>query len=91
VESLRGKQFGPRYVESTRWNLHMNLAKEDAFQTKDCYATIQFDIRNTHPNTANRIKNENENETVAVEFSHEDLSEFFTKINLIQRQLDGLT
>ena len=72
----------PKVMLSTDWSLSINMASSTVSDTKAASARFEMDL--ARPNGGG------EEETLAVEFSHEELYEFFKKLEKVQSQLDDL-
>ena len=73
----------PKVLENTDWSLSVNMSSSTLTSTKTASARFEFDL--AVPNGGG------EEETLAVEFSHEELYELFKKLEQVQGQLDELT
>lgn len=82
LEKIRqNKTISSQRLKSIKWRLHLNLATD--YKTKQKTPTVLFDF-NINNNQTNR------DQTVQVELNKEQLFDFFTKLEQIQMQIDGL-
>lgn len=73
--------FGSK-LESFDWDLGMNLSHDGLLETRDCFASLSFKL------FPDQFDDERITDNFSVEFSHEQLSEFFLEINKLQESLD---
>ena len=64
----------------------LNVASADASHLKESSATVELTIAPS-PSVATR----DDFERVTIEFNHAELSDFFLKMDQVQRQLDSLS
>jgi len=74
----------PLVLSSVDWELRMNLAQSRIRERKDCVVDMSLGL--SAPDGSGDAS-----EAFTVEFSHDELSEFFTKVECIQKQLDAMT
>ena len=72
----------PKVMQSTDWSLSINMSPSTVADTKAASARFEIDL--ARPNGGG------DEETLAVEFNHEELYEFFKKLEKVQSQLDDL-
>lgn len=88
VSSMReNSSFGaPAVLVNSKWSLGLNVASADASHLKESSATVELTIAPS-PSVATR----DDFERVTMEFNHAELSDFFLKMDKVQRQLDALS
>ena len=85
IKESQDYTFGcPMVLSSVDWELRMNLAQSKIRKRKDCVVDMSFGLTSPHAG-------DESTEAFTVEFSHDELSAFFNKIECVQRQLDEMT
>lgn len=79
VEKLRSSTFYPKQLEEVNWRQNLTMAQTGRSKLKQPNALFEF-----------VIKEGEEREKVQVEFTHEELYAFYSKLESIQDQLDSL-
>ncbi len=69
--------MGPQ-LNGVAWSLNVSLAASGALQTRHCSATLLLDV-----------VGDEDADSLAIEFSHQELSKFFLDIERLQSQLDA--
>lgn len=82
VEKLKHNIFAPRKLEYVGWQLNLQMAQSSQARLKSPSAVLQLGLRNEDSEVQ---------ENVFVEFNHQELLEFYNKLEIIQDQLDSLT
>ncbi|XP_030049372.1 COMM domain-containing protein 10 isoform X2 [Microcaecilia unicolor] len=82
VEKIRQRILAPKKLETTSWQLNLQMAQSTQAKMKSPRAVLKLGISNEDSKNL---------ENVFVEFSHEELLEFYNKLETIQAQLDSLT
>lgn len=82
VERLRQGIFAPKKLENVGWQLNLQMAQSSQAKLKTPSAVLQLGLRS---------EDSEARENVFVEFSHEELLEFYNKLEVVQGQLDSLT
>lgn len=79
VEKLRSSTFYPKQLEEVNWRQNLTMAQSGRSKLKQPNALFEF-----------VIKEGEEREKVQVDFTHEELYAFYSKLEGIQEQLDSL-
>ncbi|NP_001290757.1 COMM domain-containing protein 10 [Esox lucius] len=82
LEKVRQRIFAPRKLEHVGWELNLQMAQSRQAKLKDPHAVLELGVRNED---SERVEN------VFVEFSHQQLLDFYNKLEMVQAQLDSLT
>ncbi|XP_060617920.2 COMM domain-containing protein 10 isoform X2 [Anolis sagrei] len=82
VEKFRQRILSPHKLDSVGWQLNLQMAQSTQAKQKSPKAVLELGITNEDSKNM---------EKVFVEFSHEELFEFYNKLESIQAQLDSLT
>eukprot|EP01098_Paradermamoeba_levis_P008243 TRINITY_DN341_c0_g1_i1.p1 TRINITY_DN341_c0_g1~~TRINITY_DN341_c0_g1_i1.p1 ORF type:complete len:202 (-),score=56.94 TRINITY_DN341_c0_g1_i1:191-796(-) len=82
VEKLRERTVVPEVLTSIDWRLHLQMAKRGEERLRSPSALFHFTLSDSDTNQ--------EKEKVAIEFSHTQLFDFFSQLEIIQHQLDSL-
>ncbi|CAL8249213.1 unnamed protein product [Merluccius merluccius] len=82
VEKLRQNIFAPKKLEHVGWQLNLQMAQSSQAKLKDPSAVLQLGLR---------AEDSEVQENVFVEFNHQELLEFYNKLEMVQGQLDSLT
>lgn len=80
VAKLSKMSLTPSELEDVNWRLNVQLAQGNNTQLNEPIAIFQLGIKNP----------KNETEKINMEFNHEELFEFYNKLEAIQLQLDAL-
>ncbi|KAH3760036.1 COMM domain containing 10 [Pelomyxa schiedti] len=86
LERLRSGTLAPLALQSVDWRLHLQLANQGASRVNAPTALFKFTLAD---DTDPAVKN-NTND-VMLEFSTDELSQFYLKLEKIQEQLDNLS
>jgi len=73
----------PLHLMDHNWRLHLNLGQENLSTILEPYALFQFKLGNPH-------SEEQKDENLVLEFSHDELYSLFLSLEDIQSQLDSL-
>ncbi|XP_062985578.1 COMM domain-containing protein 10 [Elgaria multicarinata webbii] len=82
VEKFRQRMLSPHKLETVGWQLNLQMAQSTQAKQKSPQAILELGVSNEDSKNL---------EKVFVEFSHEELFEFYNKLESIQTQLDSLT
>lgn len=82
VERLKHNIFAPKKLEYVGWQLNLLMAQSSQTKMKDPSAVLQLGLRS---------EDSEAQENVFVEFNHQELLEFYNKLEIVQGQLDSLT
>ncbi|XP_060738174.1 COMM domain-containing protein 10 [Tachysurus vachellii] len=83
VEKIRQTIFAPKKLEHIGWQLNLQMGQSSQAKQKEPHAVLDLGIRE---------EDDSEHlQKVHVEFSHQELLEFYNKLETIQAQLDSLT
>lgn len=82
VEKFRQRILTPKKLETTAWQLNLQMAQSTQAKMKSPQAVLELGV--SAEDTKNR-------ENVFIEFNHKELLEFYNKLETIQAQLDSLT
>ncbi|XP_058394908.1 COMM domain-containing protein 10 isoform X3 [Diceros bicornis minor] len=82
VEKFRQRILAPHKLETVGWQLNLQMAHSAQAKLKSPQAVLQLGVSNEDSKSL---------EKVLVEFSHEELFDFYNKLETIQAQLDSLT
>ncbi|KAJ7335679.1 hypothetical protein JRQ81_013620 [Phrynocephalus forsythii] len=82
MEKFRQRIFSPQKLETVGWQLNLQMAQSTQAKQKSPQAVLELGVNNEDSKSM---------EKVFVEFSHEELFEFYNKLESIQAQLDSLT
>jgi len=88
VASMReNSSFGaPAVLVDSKWSLGVAVGSADSSHVKESSATVELTIAPS-PSIVDRAQFER----VTMEFNHAELSDFFLKMDQVQRQLDALS
>lgn len=87
VEKLRARTMGaPMLLHSAKWQMHLQLGQSGLTRSKDSRALFELGLRDASVPEAEGASDE-----FMVEFTHDQLYEFFTKLERVQMQLDALS
>ncbi|XP_023120241.1 COMM domain-containing protein 10 [Amphiprion ocellaris] len=82
VERLKRNIFAPKKLEYVGWQLNLQMAQSSQARLKSPSAVLQLGLHNEDSEVQ---------ENVFVEFNHQELLEFYNKLEIVQGQLDSLT
>lgn len=82
VERLKHSIFTPKKLESVGWQLNLQMAQSSQASLKSPSAVLQLGLTSEDSEVQ---------ENVFVEFNHQELLEFYNKLEIMQGQLDSLT
>lgn len=82
VERQKHNIFAPKKLEYVGWQLNLLMAQSSQTKMKDPSAVLQLGLRG---------EDSEAQENVFVEFNHQELLEFYNKLEVVQGQLDSLT
>ncbi|XP_069481638.1 COMM domain-containing protein 10 isoform X1 [Ambystoma mexicanum] len=102
VEKFRQRNFAPKKLETTGWQLNLQMAQSTQAKMASPRAVLELGVSSEdskrtetalrHRGAVTASLNLTKNlEKVVAEFSHAELLEFFNKLETIQAQLDSLT
>ncbi|XP_007260844.3 COMM domain-containing protein 10 [Astyanax mexicanus] len=83
VEKIRQRIFAPKKLEHVGWQLNLQMGQSSQAKLKAPHAVLDLGVR--EEDESEHLQN------VFVEFSHQELLEFYNKLETIQAQLDSLT
>ncbi|XP_066500617.1 COMM domain-containing protein 10 [Hoplias malabaricus] len=83
VEKIRQRIFAPKKLEHIGWQLNLQMGQSSQAKLKSPHAVLDLGVR--EEDKSEHLQN------VFVEFSHQELLEFYNKLETIQAQLDSLT
>ena len=78
---------GPKILSDVSWNLHVNVAQSGLTRTQNAIA--RFELQLEKPDK--KLGSNEGDEVIGVEFGHEELYDFFCKLETIQAQLDAIS
>ncbi|XP_029366579.1 COMM domain-containing protein 10 [Echeneis naucrates] len=82
VEKLKQNIFSPNKLEYVGWQFNLQMAQSAQAKLKSPSAVLQLGLHNEGTEVQ---------KNVFVEFNHQELLEFYNKLEVIQGQLDSLT
>ncbi|XP_061117316.1 COMM domain-containing protein 10 [Conger conger] len=82
VEKFRQRIFAPKKLEHVGWQLNLQMAQSTQAKLKSPHAVLELGVAGEEDQNAEKL---------FVEFSHQELLEFYSKLETIQEQLDSLT
>ncbi|XP_071844190.1 COMM domain-containing protein 10-like [Apostichopus japonicus] len=82
VERLRKKTLIPNQLQDVNWRLNLQMAQADRSKMKSPNAMFEFVVS---------ADDEGGRDKIQMEFSHEELFQFYGQLETIQSQLDSLT
>lgn len=82
VEKFRQGVLAPHKLETVGWQLNLQMAHSAQAKLKSPQAVLQLGVSGEDSKNL---------EKVLVEFSHEELFDFYNKLETVQAQLDALT
>jgi len=81
VEQYRKRTFAPKQLDTVNWELRLQTAQSNKTKMKMPSAIIELGLLSP---------DSKDTEKVLYEFNHAQLFELFTKLETVQKQLDGL-
>ncbi|XP_047448641.1 COMM domain-containing protein 10 [Mugil cephalus] len=82
VEKLKRSIFAPKKLDYVGWQLNLQMAQSSQAKLKSPSAVLQLGLQ---------TEDSQVQENVFVEFNHQELLEFYNKLEVVQGQLDSLT
>ncbi|KAM7018433.1 COMM domain-containing protein 10 [Tautogolabrus adspersus] len=82
VEKLKNNIFAPKKLEYVGWQLNLQMAQSSQARLKSPSAVLQLGLRKEDAEVQ---------ENVFADFNHQELLEFYNKLEVVQGQLDSLT
>ncbi|XP_038660975.1 COMM domain-containing protein 10 isoform X1 [Scyliorhinus canicula] len=82
VEKLRQSTFAPKKLEKIGFCLNLEMGHSTQAKMKSPHAILELGVNSEDSENA---------EKVLLEFNHEELLEFYNKLEIMQTQLDALT
>ncbi|XP_070760772.1 COMM domain-containing protein 10 [Enoplosus armatus] len=82
VERLKHNIFSPKKLEYVGWQLNLQMAQSSQARLQSPSAVLQLGLRSEDSEVQ---------ENVFVDFNHQELLEFYNKLEIVQGQLDSLT
>ncbi|XP_054895288.1 COMM domain-containing protein 10 [Poeciliopsis prolifica] len=82
VGKLKHNIFAPKKLDYVSWQLNLQMAQSSQARMKSPSAVLQLGVRNEDSEVQ---------ENIFVEFNHQQLLEFYDKLEIVQGQLDSLT
>ncbi|XP_044053840.1 COMM domain-containing protein 10 isoform X1 [Siniperca chuatsi] len=82
VERLKHNIFAPKKLEYVGWQLNLQMAQSSQARLQSPSAVLQLGLHSEDSEVQ---------ENVFVEFNHQELLEFYNKLEIVQGQLDSLT
>ncbi|XP_051924033.1 COMM domain-containing protein 10 [Hippocampus zosterae] len=81
VDRLKRNIFAPKKLDFVNWQLNLQMAQSSQARLKSPSAVLQLGLRNEDSQVG---------ENVFVELNHQELLEFYNKLEIVQGQLDSL-
>ncbi|XP_077417952.1 COMM domain-containing protein 10 isoform X1 [Vanacampus margaritifer] len=81
VDRLKRNIFAPKKLDFVSWQLNLQMAQSSQARLKSPSAVLQLGLHNEDSQVQ---------ENVFVEFNHQELLEFYNKLEIVQGQLDSL-
>ncbi|XP_057688868.1 COMM domain-containing protein 10 isoform X1 [Corythoichthys intestinalis] len=82
VNRLKHNIFAPKKLDFVSWQLNLQMAQSSQARLKSPSAVLQLGLNNEDSQVQ---------ENIFVEFNHQELLEFYNKLEIVQGQLDSLT
>lgn len=82
VQNLRERTVNPKQLSSVDWHLNLQMAQNGQAKMKLPNALFQLGVKD---DTTGKLDN------IRMEFTHDELYEFYNKLEVIQRQLDTIS
>ncbi|XP_062516902.1 COMM domain-containing protein 10-like [Corticium candelabrum] len=83
VEKLKQRSFYPKQLEEVNWRLNLEMAQASKSKMKVPNAMFEFVISGSQQDM--------KSERVRMEFTHDELFEFYQQLETVQQQLDSLS
>ncbi|XP_026855552.1 COMM domain-containing protein 10 isoform X1 [Electrophorus electricus] len=83
VEKIRQRIFAPKKLEHIGWQFNLQMARSSQAKLKAPHAVLDLGVQDEDKLECQQ--------NIFVEFSHQELLEFYNKLEMIQAQLDSLT
>jgi len=81
IANLRKRSVAPKQLDSIKWRLNLQMAEKNRAAMKSTSAIFELGLKSSS----------SEDEKIQIEFTHDELYDFFNKLETIQGQLDALT
>lgn len=82
VQKLKERTVHPHQLEDVKWRLNLQMAQASQSKVKRPNALFQLGVRN---------ESSGKKENIRLEFTHEELYDFYNQLETIQQQLDSLS
>ncbi|XP_036383075.1 COMM domain-containing protein 10 [Megalops cyprinoides] len=82
IEKFRQRIFAPKKLEHVGWQLNLQMGQSMQAKLKAPHAVLELGVGGEDGEHAEKL---------FVEFSHQELLEFYNKLEMVQAQLDSLT
>jgi len=82
IEQLRKRSLAPKQLDSVAWQLNLQMAQANKTKMKIPSAVVELGLKNASTNAKERLQ---------LEFTHEELYDFFQQLEDVQTQLDNLS
>ncbi|XP_046574221.1 COMM domain-containing protein 10-like [Haliotis rubra] len=82
VQKLRERTLVPKQLEAVNWRLNLQMAQSNKTKLKSPNALFELKVGDEATE---------EKEKIRIEFSHDELYKFYSQLEVIQKQLDGLS
>nr|CAB3232795.1 COMM domain-containing protein 10-like [Phallusia mammillata] len=83
VEKLKKHSFAPQQLDSVAWSFNLQLGQNSKSNMKETNAVFHLNLSNNNT--------QSEADKIVLQFNHEELLEFYEKLETIQSQLDSLS
>ncbi|XP_026072979.1 COMM domain-containing protein 10 isoform X1 [Carassius auratus] len=87
LDKIRLGIFAPKKLDHVGWQLCLQMASSSRSRLKEPHAVLDLGLRTEDDAEVNTERVQN----VFVEFSHQDLLDFYNQMEMIQTQLDSLS
>ncbi|KAJ5073697.1 comm domain containing protein [Anaeramoeba ignava] len=84
IENLKVSSISPKELQDVNWRVHLKTSHSKTGHAKDVTSLFEFVLNDSED------LNQEKKDKFVVEFSHQNLFDFFEKIDRIQEQLDNL-
>lgn len=82
VQKLRKQTIVPDQLEAINWRLNLQMAQSMKTKMKMPNAMFELDVKN---------ENKEQHQKIRMEFTHDELYQFYNQLESIQKQLDSLS
>ncbi|XP_060065538.1 COMM domain-containing protein 10-like [Ylistrum balloti] len=82
VQRLRQRTLNPKQLEDINWRLNLQMAQSTQLKMKMPNAMFELGVKNENTDKQEKIK---------MEFTHDELYQFYTQLEMVQKQLDSLS